>query len=588
MSSNYYVSSVAYAAVTQWAATTAYTLGQYRRQLAAQTFGNERVFKCTTAGTSGGSEPTWNRNDGATTTDGTVVWTQVAGREAEQAAGNWKAPLANLKCLTNLFTMVSGDNAFVSNDHVDTTTGNTFQQTSGIRCFFLSVSRTGSTIPPTSTDLLAGAQFGSSGANDTVFRPNGYVYGFTIFTGSGAGSNVINLGAAGVSTLDTCQFVLNNTGSSARISLVTGLSGRIRLVNPKFKFGAIGQALHCGGGSTGDVTIQDAPTPIDTGGSMPTYLFSTDFNATGYMLCERCDFSSFTGTSLFSTGNDHFPSGCDFVDCRLPTGDKVFDQLNKLGTQWPYRLWNCDDSTGNKSTRFQEFCGTIYDLRSSSQAARVGGAQDEAGDFLGWELKSPTTTQNNQYTSWWRPAGNSIPIVAYIKAADVGASRTVEVQVAATYASDSSNLWIDVMSLDSTGSPLGAKHTTRSADPLAAGSALTTSTEDWTALASARANSHAYVVGDMYKAASNAGRLFVCVTAGTSAGSEPGAVASATDGSSFSDGTATFIAVLRYKLSLSFTPQRAGIVRVYVCRVFTSTMCSGNERTLIDPLAKIT
>jgi hypothetical protein len=64
-----------------WAATTAYT-----ERLTAEggsgsvvkpTTDNGRHFKCTTAGTSGGSEPTWDTTIGNTTNDGTAVWTTI-------------------------------------------------------------------------------------------------------------------------------------------------------------------------------------------------------------------------------------------------------------------------------------------------------------------------------------------------------------------------------------------------------------------------------------------------------------------------------------------------------------------------------
>lgn len=65
-----------------WAATTAYTVREARdastgsvvKPLAAA---NDRHFKCTTAGISGASEPTWNTTVGGTTSDGTVVWEAI-------------------------------------------------------------------------------------------------------------------------------------------------------------------------------------------------------------------------------------------------------------------------------------------------------------------------------------------------------------------------------------------------------------------------------------------------------------------------------------------------------------------------------
>jgi len=60
-----------------WAATTAYSSGQYVIGSAFAST-NRHIYKCTTGGTSGGSEPTWNQTIGGTTTDGSVTWTEVS------------------------------------------------------------------------------------------------------------------------------------------------------------------------------------------------------------------------------------------------------------------------------------------------------------------------------------------------------------------------------------------------------------------------------------------------------------------------------------------------------------------------------
>lgn len=60
-----------YPGYTQWAATTAYVLGDFR----VPTVNNGFKYEVTVAGTSGGAEPIWPTTPGNTVVDGTVTWT---------------------------------------------------------------------------------------------------------------------------------------------------------------------------------------------------------------------------------------------------------------------------------------------------------------------------------------------------------------------------------------------------------------------------------------------------------------------------------------------------------------------------------
>tara|TARA_A100001201_G_scaffold101741_1_gene87378 strand:+ start:22 stop:933 length:912 start_codon:yes stop_codon:yes gene_type:complete len=60
-------------AVAAWAASTAFAVGDIRRAVTDQATG--LWFRCTVAGTSGGSEPNWPTESGNTTEDNTVTWT---------------------------------------------------------------------------------------------------------------------------------------------------------------------------------------------------------------------------------------------------------------------------------------------------------------------------------------------------------------------------------------------------------------------------------------------------------------------------------------------------------------------------------
>lgn len=100
--SNWYISSVGYAAVAQWAAGHVYAAGAIVRQLASPNVGSERCFRTTAGGTSAGSEPTWNLARGsAQPTDNTITdWVECTGAEARQSPGAWAAPAARLNSMT--------------------------------------------------------------------------------------------------------------------------------------------------------------------------------------------------------------------------------------------------------------------------------------------------------------------------------------------------------------------------------------------------------------------------------------------------------------------------------------------------------
>ena len=66
-----------------WAAETAHALADTARPAVDR---NGFTYRCTTAGTSGTSEPVWPLTAGETVTDGTVVWTAHACKSVGNAA----------------------------------------------------------------------------------------------------------------------------------------------------------------------------------------------------------------------------------------------------------------------------------------------------------------------------------------------------------------------------------------------------------------------------------------------------------------------------------------------------------------------
>jgi len=73
-------------AVSAWTVCTAFSVGDIRRATTEQASG--LFFRCTTAGTSASSEPSWPTDIGSTITDNTCVWTAIASAYEELAKLN--------------------------------------------------------------------------------------------------------------------------------------------------------------------------------------------------------------------------------------------------------------------------------------------------------------------------------------------------------------------------------------------------------------------------------------------------------------------------------------------------------------------
>jgi hypothetical protein len=107
---------------------------------------------------------------------------------------------------------------------------------------------------------------------------------------------------------------------------------------------------------------------------------------------------------------------------------------------------------------------------------------------------------------------------------------------------DTHDFWSDVSASDyssATGYTAGGQNIANRATAVVDSSALT-----------ARANTTAYVEGDLVRTATDSTRVFLCVVAGTSAGSEPGGMATLGSFREITDGSVVWVNVGRAALTL--------------------------------------
>ena len=571
---NQYVSSVGYAAVTQWAASAAVTVGQIVRQLATPAVGNERCFRCTTAGTTGATEPAWVLTKSATTSDGTAVWTEITGQEAYQSPGNWAAPFARLVTPTTTtgFKATAGSNIFVASNHSESTAASlTLGNLSGLGMTPIQItsvnSGAGSHVPPLASDVTAGASVATTGyASNIVLNFIGAVFtGLSIIAGSGAGGVGATLSTAASSTYpSSVKFVDCTIGTGAtsggglRFIAPPNATMVVELVNTTVMSLSTAFSIQLSGSL---MIWRDSPNAL--AGTMPTVnngLFSASaFNGTrSQIICDGVDFSPLASTTLLLGISSTCGVTMTLRNCilrnRAYVGIPTFNGSSGYGTPQTYTIdaTNCD------------FGGEIYShtrwrngdyLLSEPLVVRTGGASDGT-TAIGWSI-----LRGQSNVSWDFPF-ESFPVAAWNTTAGSAVNVTFYGVWNSAALPNNDDIWQDIEYYASPTSTLGTVQRGTKGNFLATGTPLSASTEAWDSGLSARANSTAYLTtSDPVKVASNPGRIFFCVTAGTTAASEPAGYAAATDGGSVTDGTAVFRAGVRFQQTVSVTPQAVGFIR---------------------------
>lgn len=521
------------------------------------TVGNERVFKCTTAGTTGTGEPSWNLGNNATTTDNTATWTQVAGQEAEQVAGNWKAPLANIGTAAGLISGAGGVVVYTSSDHVENYIAGDYSVGSGNVSAYVSVNRSTGSIPPAVADYTAGATVKTTGNHNLSIQTGAY-FGFTfVCADTGTGNQNLNCGTTNGHNvwLENCKLQLNSTGSGSTISVGTdaGFPGSTTWRNTTVKFASTGHIIVL---EADPFEWSDTASAIDTAGTIPSVLFNA--GPGGWTAAPSwvrgVDLSALNTRLFANNGGPQQTMRLD--DCKLSSS---LTWPNGVAPT-PYggvKINNCDAAGGINYRAFWRMA--TAQLSTSGAMAVVGGAVAGGVNYSHRiDVYNGTNAASPFQGPWIQRRYNTTGVAKNV---------TVECITFGSALPTSIQTWMEVEVLeDSGGSPLCSLHTSRPVVPIV-GTTNTSSTADWTggSLAAARQNSHAYAVDDVVTVTDNTGIAFRCTGAGTSASAEPGGYATATEGSSVTDGTATFTVGRRFKLQLTVTPHVAGIIRARVC-----------------------
>ena len=308
---DWYVSSAAYAAMPQWQATHAYTVGQIIRPLTAQAFTYAMVMRCTGAGNSSSTEPNWptqipGNNNSFIEPGGTVTWQNVAG----QSTYGWGAAAPNLFSITafgNGARTTVGDRVFLSSDHSETSANVYSVYLSNAYGIFsvISVNRAGS-VPPVAADALSGAAINYNGSVNWSFDPNtnNYWQGITFTLGGTGISIALSNGGIKSHYFKNCAFVFTTSVTGGLIYVLN--STQITFDNTTVQFNAANQTFKFA--NSYPVDFRWINTPAALPGTVPTILFTGGGSSSPGTLvtCRGVDLSAVTTTLYYGGGAANF------------------------------------------------------------------------------------------------------------------------------------------------------------------------------------------------------------------------------------------------------------------------------------------
>lgn len=454
---NLYVDSNASA---PWVASTAYLLGQ--RVVATRVANSayqRNVFECTTAGTTGATEPAaWSNVPGTVITSGTAQFTT-------RLCDSWANACYYLDYMAN--TAQPGDTVYVSHVHneinptdssVSTLYGTNATSTAANPVRHLCVN-TGTMQLATGAIVKMGTGF--------KLRQWGLWHGIAFYAGWGSASirDVMLPYEFEDKSFQAhaCTFTLASTSSGSRLHL-GGQSGAVKKTalfrNCAFAFSHTSSGIVPGNGRYVFQGCTFAAT-----GTVPGTLFFMGAAAQGGVHLSGCDLSAIA--TIISTGTMWPDLGFTLDGCKLhPSAVLSINPPTVWGTDL---LMTASDSTNNP-LRFLSQGATGQTVTETTRVRTTSGATDGTTPYA-WKM---TTTSAARYL---------FPLVTpplSVWNETVGGPRTLTVEILhdSLTALNDNEVWLEVGAFESSATPLRT-WTTDGSDALAAGAPQEASTTAW-------------------------------------------------------------------------------------------------------------
>jgi hypothetical protein len=479
-----------------WLANKTYGLGD-RVVKSSQTSRNaasSTVWECTTAGTSGATEPTWATTitAGTTTqTDNTVTWTA-------RKASTWDNAHPFMAALffdnnNSTIRVNGGDSVYVSSGHAEQVTQSAFVTTvidlvklggqTQVPINLLCVDDTGQPTSPTTLATTAVVEITGTNTSNSMFLAGAaYIYGITFKTTCNSGTSQIGIVSNSSSFSTKMQIRAEKCGFSATVSssnlIVLGSANspgpaaqQIELIDPTFTFGSSIQTGITFG--NGRVRIRGGTFAGTLPGSASSVCTNNTNNNGGMVEFDGTDFSGFGSSTPF--WRNAYANTCVALhrNCKMPsspTYQAYPGSISNLSSASSLLDWiNCDNGGTNYKLHREHGCGTVdYE----TVIVRSGGASDGTTSI---SHKAVT----NANSTWSFP----MPLMEFAVWNDnSGSSKTATVEILAdtVAALNNDDVWMEVEYQGASGNPQTSFINCTKSSILASNAAITSSSATWT------------------------------------------------------------------------------------------------------------
>lgn len=368
----------------------------------------------------------------------------------------------------------AGDTTWVSQAHAESTAANINFACAGTNA---TPSRLlcGNDAAEPPTALATTATVTVSTNNSLTLSGTFYCYGITFISN---GTIVCNGGSTNnIQIYEQCSFQLTNAGSAGSWISAVGNNQmyRTELIDCTFKpTAATNVHVLCG-----DTVIRGGS--FLAGSAALTSIFKPQGDRTHANL----DCSAFDFSQLGSTVNLFFGSGINsgkFVvrNCKLPaswTGLLVASGL--VGPGERFEMYNCDSTDTNYRLWIEDYAGSI---KSETTIVRTSGASDGTTG-LSWKM---VTSANAEYPLVKLESGEIMAWNSTLSSVTATVEIVHDTNVAGGQGAGTGSrfqddeIWLEVMTLNTSGYPLGTWTRDCKADVLATAADQADSTETWT------------------------------------------------------------------------------------------------------------